>query len=59
MFLFSSLKRKWGFLTQLNFFALLSVTLVRDDQISHFQVARRQATYLADTGVKTPLCFIS
>lgn len=27
------------------------LTLVWEDQISHFQVARKQATYLVDTGI--------
>lgn len=47
---FPSPKKKWGFLRQLEFLALLSLTLAWDDQIAHLQVARRQATYLIDAG---------
>lgn len=50
-FFFAHQRENGGFCDGWNFFALLSVTLVWDDQISHFQVARKQATYLIDTAI--------
>lgn len=45
------IKEKMGVSETVGIYLLCYVTLVWDDQISHFQVARKQATYLVDTGM--------